>query len=338
MRARLRVALPLWAYRYPRLRYLASVTLWRALERDTGLQPDTYGSPSYAYGKVTELDIRVMTETTESPYVCCGYCSAGMVCRVVKPSLSNKMANTAHPIRSASGRPHDAGSNATELRNGSKAAHGVTLEALAVNEVIVRLEAGYAAEVALDYDRLPAYLQVQSGSFGHSVMLAGWKAGDMVGFFDPLWPQDAYGAWAKWSELKPALWSDGNHNGATVKGASAVGNDTVYASAGVTSGKVAAVKAGQVWWKDGEGLDKGGEFGSAASVVYLGTVNSDNSKQAVIANTGNVYADGQPRPTIVYVTGAVVSDAPASPAGDELAIRRAEWDRYSAGLGVPPRP
>jgi hypothetical protein len=192
-------------------------TVWRWLERDVFGMVTPYGSPSYAYGKVTGLypDVLVMTETTESPWVCCGYCSVGMVCRTTKAGLGSGMNSTAHPIRSKGGRPHNYGSNATELRNGSRLAHNVTLDAVAISEITGRLRKGHAVEVALQYARLPAYLRVQSNDFGHSVMLFGWKeSGDYVGFFDPLWPQGARGAWARWADVKPALWGDGQHNAA----------------------------------------------------------------------------------------------------------------------------
>lgn len=215
----MRLHLPLWVYRIRPIRWLLRITLWRLLEKETG-QPDTYGSPNYKYGKVEGQypDVKVMTETTESPYVCCGYCTAGMACRTAKDGLSSKMNSTAHPIRSEGGRPHDAGNNASELRTGADRAWNVNLDAIAVSEIPDRLRGGYAVTAALDYVDLPDYLKVQSGSFGHAVMLRGWKEdGDYVGFFDPLWPQDARGAWAKWGDIKPALWSDGNHSTTTKK-------------------------------------------------------------------------------------------------------------------------
>jgi hypothetical protein len=175
--------------------------------------------PDYSFGKVTGLtpDLMITTETTESPYVCCGYCSAAMACRAARTGLSDLMANTAHPIRSQGGRPHDNGSRASELRAGAKQAHNVTLEALARDEIPDRLRAGYAVVCNLDYAELPGWLKVQSGSFGHSVCLFGWReSDDCVGFFDPLWGQDKRGAWAPWGSVKPALWADGEHSG-TVK-------------------------------------------------------------------------------------------------------------------------
>lgn len=123
------------------------------------------------------------------------------------------MTGAAHPIRSAGGRPHDNGSRASELRDGAKRAHGVTLDPLAVGEIPDELRDGWAVVVNLDYAKLPSYLRVQSGSFGHSCCLYGWKeSGDYVGFFDPLWPEGAYGAWARWSDVKGALWGDGEHS------------------------------------------------------------------------------------------------------------------------------
>jgi hypothetical protein len=213
---------PFRAYRVPWLRpfFLA---WWRLRERDVLDARSTTGSgksaPDYTYGKVTGLepDLLVMTETSESPYVCCGYASAGMAVRTVKPGLADLLAKTAHPIRAQGGRPHDNGSRASELRAGASSAHGVKLEALARDEIPGRLRDGFGVVINLDYADLPGWLKVQGGSFGHSVALFGWReADDCVGFFDPLWPQDARGAWAPWSSIKPALWADGEHSG-TVK-------------------------------------------------------------------------------------------------------------------------
>jgi hypothetical protein len=198
--------------------------LWRLLEReveDRG-DGDTTGPPGYAYGKVTGLspDILVMTEVSEYPYVCCGWCAGGMACRTVRPSLGSTMNSTAHPMRSKGGRPHNAGNNASELRVGASKAHGVTLKAIAVSEIRGRLRGGYAVTAALTYDKLPAYLRVQGGSFGHAVMLYGIKgsgANEYVGFFDALWPQGARGAWCKFADIDQALWSDGEHSTTTVK-------------------------------------------------------------------------------------------------------------------------
>jgi len=217
----MRLALPETVYRITPLRWLLAATVWRWLERESGRpEPDTFGSPNYAYGKVTDLhpDLKVTTETTETPYVCCGYCSAAMACRTARTGLSSSMGSTAHGIRNAGGRPHDNGNNASELRTGSKEAHNVTLKSIAISEIPNRLRDGFAVTVGLQYAELPDYLKVQGNDFGHACCLFGWKeSGDYVGFFDPLWPQDARGAWAKWSDVKSALWSDGNHSTTTVK-------------------------------------------------------------------------------------------------------------------------
>jgi hypothetical protein len=190
---------------------------WRLRERTTEIAyGDTFGSPAYKYGKVGS-SLRVVSETTETPYVCCGYCSAHMAALTVKSSLTDKMHQEAHAIRSAGGRPHNNGNNATELRDGAKEAIGVTLSAIAVDEVPGRLRAGYACTIALQYDELPDYLKVQNGDFGHAVCLYKWREDEeLVGFFDPLWPQDADGAWARWSDVRRSMWGDGNHS-TTVK-------------------------------------------------------------------------------------------------------------------------
>jgi hypothetical protein len=209
-------------YRNPILRPLF-LWYWRLRERDVLDARETTGGksvPVYEFGKVTGLspDLTITTETTESPYVCCGYCSAAMACRAARTGLSDLMGKTAHPIRSQGGRPHDNGSRASELRAGAKAAHGVKLDPLARDEIPGWLRDGYAVVINLDYADLPGWLKVQGGSFGHSCTLFGWREdGDLVGFFDPLWGQDARGAWAPWSSIKPALWADGEHSGTVTK-------------------------------------------------------------------------------------------------------------------------
>ena len=81
----------------------------------------------------------------------------------------------AHAIRSAGGRSHNNGNNAQELRDGAKEAIGVTLDAIAVEEIPDRLRAGYAVTAGLQYGDLPDYLRVQNGDFGHAVCLYRWR-------------------------------------------------------------------------------------------------------------------------------------------------------------------
>lgn len=209
-------------YRWRLLRPLYLLA-WRIREREvqdagTPPEPETRGAPQYKRGKVTGLvpDLTVITETTESPWVCCGYCSAGMAAWTASEPVSHSMSAAAHPIRSAGGRPHDNGSRASELRDGAKGAHGVKLEALAVAEIRDVLRDGFAVVVNLDYAQLPSWLRVQGGSFGHSCTLYGIQD-ELVGFFDPLWPEGARGAWATWEEIKGALWGDGEHSGTTTR-------------------------------------------------------------------------------------------------------------------------
>ena len=187
--------------------------LWRRREQPSEIASgDTFGSPLYKYGKVGG-SLRIVSETGETPYVCCGYCSAHMACMTAKTGLSDSMREEAHEIRSTGGRPHNSGSNPTELRNGAKNALGITLSAVAVDEIPDRLRAGYSCTVSLQYGALPDYLKVQNGDFGHSVTLYRWREDEeYVGFFDPLWPQGSDGSWAKWSDVRRAMWADGNHS------------------------------------------------------------------------------------------------------------------------------
>lgn len=186
---------------------------WRWRQADSQVASgDTFGSPAYKYGKVGS-SLRIVSETTETPYVCCGYCTAHMASLTVKPGLSDRMQEEAHAIRSAGGRSHNNGNNAQELRDGAKEAIGVTLDAIAVDEIPDRLRAGYAVTAGLQYGELPDYLRVQNGDFGHAVCLYRWREEEeYLGFYDPLWPQGADGAWARWSDVKRALWGDGNHS------------------------------------------------------------------------------------------------------------------------------
>jgi len=203
-----------------RRRWLRPLFLWywRLREREVVDARETTGgkaAPDYNHGKVTGLrpDLVVITETTESPYVCCGYCSAAMAVRAARGGTPVNMSGAAHPIRSQGGRPHDNGSRASELRDGARRAWDVELDPLARDEIPGRLRAGYAVVVNLEYADLPGWLKVQGGSFGHSVCLFGWREdGDLVGFFDPLYSQGARAPWAPWSQVKPALWGDGEHS------------------------------------------------------------------------------------------------------------------------------
>jgi hypothetical protein len=225
--------------------------LWRLSERDSGHpEGDVKGSPSsFPYGKVTGLDpdLRVITEVGESPYVCCGYCATHMACWTAEEGLSESMFEEAHEIRSAAGRSHNSGSNATELRNGASEALGIDLEAIATSEIRDQLEAGYAVSASLQYADLPDYLKVQGGDFGHGVCLYGYKAADdLVGYFDPLWPQGAQGAWTRWQDLTPSLWSDGNHSTTTTKWAVTppppVAEDVMFNIAPATTHRLAIVR------------------------------------------------------------------------------------------------
>jgi len=235
------ICLPRWKVR----------ALWRLSERDSGHpEGDVKGSPSsFPYGKVTGLDpdLRVITETSESPYVCCGYCATHMAAWTARSGLSVSMHNEAHDIRSAAGRGHNNGSNATELRNGASEALGIDMEAIATAEIRGQLEGGFAVSASLQYADLPEYLKVQGGDFGHGVCLYGYKAADdLVGYFDPLWPQGAQGAWTRWRDLEPSLWSDGNHSTTTTQWHKAppppVAEDVMYNVGPLTTHRLAIVR------------------------------------------------------------------------------------------------
>lgn len=169
------------------------------------------GPDRYRHGKVPADLLTVTTETSERPYVCCGYSSAQMAARTAKAGVSSDLKREGHAIRSKGGRRHNAGSTAAELLKGLDLALHVDVDSVAASSIPGRLRAGYAVTVSLAYEELPEGLKVQGGAFGHSVCLFGWREeGDLAGYFDPLWPQGAQGAWWPWAELRGALWSSGH--------------------------------------------------------------------------------------------------------------------------------
>lgn len=326
--------------------------LWRAHERDSGIPGgDVTGSPaSFPYGKVTGLepDLRVITEVGETPYVCCGYCSTHMAAWTAVEGLSVSMFEEAHAIRSAAGRGHNSGSNATELRNGASLALGVELEAIARDEIRDRLEAGYAVSASVQYGDVPDYLKVQGGDFGHGVTLYGYRGeDDLLGYFDPLWPQGAQGAWTRWRDLEPALWSDGNHSTTLTRWASAAREDdmAIVSAAGLASNLRARIAQGVDWFEDANLTRRGGSMSANADVAYIGAPvgESGAAAYAVQVNTGAIYSDGQVRATVVYVAAADADTysvpPPPPPSGDADEIRELrdiEWeDALRRGLAWP---
>jgi len=301
--------------------------------------------PDYTYGKVTGLtpDLTVVSERGESPFVCCGYCSAHMAARTAKNGLSTSMFNEAHDIRSAGGRPHDNGNNASELRTGAKEALGVTLSSISRDGIPERLRTGHAVTVGLDYDELPSHLKVQGGVFGHAACLFGWKEdGDYVGYFDPLYDQGARGALVPWSQLKPALWGDGNHSTTTVRLTVGTGSFAVYTD-DIDVRRVCDVKAGTDFFKDVQLTQRLGEYSKdSTGTQILGYL---NDAYAIEIRTGTLYSDGETRPTCVYIpkskaTNVRVNPAPspAPPTDSEaVAARDAEWrawiDAAPEGIG-----
>lgn len=328
--------------------------------------------PEYRYGKVTGTypDLTVVSERSETPMVCCGYCSAHMACITSKAGLSNLMTNEAHAIRRMGGRPHNYGSRASELRAGAKAALGVTLMSVAIEDIPDRLRKGFAVEVAIQYAKLAGWLKVQTNDFGHSVLLFGWQeANNRAGFFDPLWSQGARGAWAPWTTIKAALWENGNHNTTTVKrvpttptGGTDVGiffnparwtltkDVPVYLESGCTT-KITTLKAGATVTTIGE----------LAKKEAAGGDGRDPSKRAVLVKTGGLVegTGDTAQEAILWVKDADLPDnsvptqqawddsiwrlaldpngrypAPASPPAncdEAIASRDAEWEKAIKG-------
>ena len=304
--------------------------------------------PEYRYGKVTGLfpDLTVVSERSESPMVCCGYCSAHMASICAKAGLSSLMKNEAHAIRKAGGRPHNNGSRASELRAGASKALGVTLKSVAITDIPDRLRKGYAVEVAVQYGKLPGWLKVQTNDFGHSGVLFGWdEKNDRAGYYDPLWTQGARGAWVPWVSIKAALWENGNHNTTVVKRVKAVpvSGDYVVYDAEVESRKTGKVAASTPFFNDWK------------MTVKRGTVSSNGITAQIMGYRGDAYAmqvktaqgwtDGVSRPTLVFIAKSKVTgivNAPIPPTTttpDPAQLLAAEQKGYDLALSAfPPRP
>lgn len=301
-------------------------------------------TPTYKYGKVTGLypDLTVVSERGESPMVCCGWCSAQMACRCAKAGVTAQMTNEAHAMRKASGRPHPAGARASELRAGALKAVGVGLTSVKVANILTRLEKGFAVVINMDYAKLPGYLKVQSNSFGHSATLFGYRKSGLtkyVGFYDPLWSQGTRGAWAKWSDIKPALWSDGNHSTTIVRLEPVAGDYVVYEDQ-ASSLKTGKIAGNTPFFNDWRMDSQRGKFGSAGGTVQIMGYRGDS--YAVKVKTAQGWSDGKSRPTLVFVpktaiSGIVDAPPPVTDCTDAvLEARREEYDRVTAFL--PPRP
>jgi hypothetical protein len=311
---------------------------------------------NYLHGAVesTPLPLTVITETVESPYVCCGYSSAHMACWTAKNGLSMDLRKEAHAIRAKGGRPHNAGSKASELRAGAKAALGITLADVAKKDIVDRLREGYAVVASIQYGQLPDWLKVQSNDFGHSVTLYGWRAGDRVGFFDPLWRQRAKGAWAPWTDIDQALWASG-HSTTTVQRTVAPTGDTELSinTSGndLTSAKRVVINVDTDIFKEASGANRIATAKKGYSYPYIG--NPQNaSRYAALIQTGLIYEDKVVRPTVLYVekADAKVEAAPPVPSAcspeELLKAKQEEYDRIKAGakathavtVVLPPRP
>jgi hypothetical protein len=157
----------------------------------------------------------VISERFEAPMVCCGYCSTQFAARAAKSGISSNGKVEGHAIRKAGGRAHNAGSNAGEERTGAKKALSLTLTGINKSAILARVKAGYTVTVSVRYQKLPSYLKVQSNDFGHKISLKSFRMGKdgrhYLGFFDPLYQQGSQGTWAKWIDIRDAIYDTG-HN------------------------------------------------------------------------------------------------------------------------------
>lgn len=312
---------------------------------------------NYAHGAVetTPLPLRVITETVETPYVCCGYSSAHMACWTAKAGLSMDLRKEAHAIRAKGGRPHNYGSKASELRAGAKAALGITLAEVAKADIVDRLREGYAVVLSLQYAQLPAYLKVQTNDFGHAATLYGWRAGDRVGYFDPLWKQGAKGAWTPWQDIDQALWASGHSTTVVQRQVVPVGGgaDVSINTSGLdlTSKSRVVIQSDTRIFKESTGANDFATAKKGYAYPYIGNP-ATGTRRAALISTGIIYSDGVVRPTVLYVEKAdsIVEAAPPQPSAcspQELyEAKMQEYERLKAGakathvvtVAMPPPP
>ncbi len=299
--------------------------------------------PEYRFGRVTGTfpDLTVVSERSERPMVCCGYCSAHMAVFTAKLGVTRSMLVEAHRIRAEGGRDHNAGSRASELRAGA-AELGVTLASIAIEDMPERLRKGFAIVASVQYSKTPEFLKVQANDFGHSVCLFGWdEDNNRAGYFDPLWEQGARGAWAPWPLLRPSLWENGNHNTTIVRLEAMAGDYAVFDDQ-VQSLKVGTVAAGTPFFNDWAMNSRRGAVG--AKPIRVQMMGYRGEAYAVQVTTGQGWSDGQSRPTLVFVAKDRVSaiedqPPPVSGGASEEELLAAEQRGYDLALSVfPPRP
>ena len=157
-------------------------------------------------------------------------------------------------------------------------------------------------------------------------------------------PQDVKGSpqsypYGKVTGLTPALWSDGNHSTTVTRWGAPVVEDTdmpINATENLRTDFRADVPAGLDWYEDANLDRRGGSFGSASNVTYVGQPvgeSVEGGSRAILINTGNLYPDG-PRPTIVYVAAGAITPyrdpQPTTPpdVDEALAMRDQEWTEW----------
>lgn len=261
--------------------------------------------PEYRYGRCP-LDMTVISERGETPMVCCGYCSAHMAASTAKDGISRRMKAEAHNIRKRGGRAHNAGSKPSELIAGSKAAVGVTLKSVAIEDIPRRLRGEFAVVASVQYARLPSWLKVQKNDFKHSVCLFGWDDdNDRAGLFDPLWDQGARGAWVPWAHVRSALLPNGNHLSTTVRVVTVAGDFIVYDEQ-VQSRRTGKVKPSALMFNDWRMTQQRGKISSNGTTAQI--FGYRMAAYAIQVNTSQGWSDGKSRPTTVFVRQADVTE------------------------------
>ena len=114
----------------------------------------------------------------------------------------------------------------------------------------------------------------------------------------------------------------------------------ITAASGLETNYICRVGTGRDFFADAELTDRLGEFTETTDCVYVGaTVGEkvEGGSRAIIKNTATVYADGQARPTVVYVTADACQGGPQAvpkppptpvPPPDTAAVKAArdkEW-------------
>lgn len=279
-----------------------------------------------------------VTEREPGIWFCCVPCSAAMVGAYladVPPTLA-----AAHRIRELAGYRHpdpgtNGGTSLPRIAEGLAKAYGVELAPILAGDVAARLADGWAIMAGVNAGELAPVLRRWAPSFagGHCVALAGTDGAGGWGWHDPLAPATTNGRpwtgeYARPADVAPALW-------ATAYGARRLEPlMPIEADAALSSGRAITLATDTPCYADPRMVDR-----ATVATGPVPLVGSAGKAWAVVVETRFGWADGQARPTVLYVPKAGHAPVIVPGAGGDAAQAAADmWDRWALGLGIPSRP